>query len=109
MRTSIMLGILMLSSYLGNAQKYYAVMVSDSKTAAPLVGVSIKVLSTGTTVNTSKSGNVVVQALPDDSLHIQCKGYNDRKISLVDQSQAISILLTPIPTVASSKPKRKKH
>jgi hypothetical protein len=99
-------GILMLSSYIVNAQKYYAVMVSDSKTAAPLIGVSIKVISTGTAVNTSKSGNVVIIALPDDSIHVQFKGYKERKISLVNQSQAISIVLEALPKIVGIKPKK---
>lgn len=109
MRIIIVLGTLMLSSLIGYAQKYYAVMVSDAKTAKPLTGVSLKILSTGTTVNTSKSGNVVVHALPDDSLHIQFKGYHDRKISLLDQSQAITILLDPkaIKAPVAGKPKKR--
>lgn len=109
MKTMIVLSTLMLSSFIVQAQKYYAVMVSDGKTANPLAGVSIKILSTGTTVNTSKSGNVVILALPDDSLQIQLNGYNDRKISLVDQSQAISILMEPKAKVVSTKPKKKRQ
>ncbi|MBL7701918.1 MAG: hypothetical protein JNM14_06685 [Ferruginibacter sp.] len=92
-----------------NAQTYYAVMVQDSKTAGPVVGATIKIKSTGEILTTSQSGNVVVLASPDDSLHIQNKGYKDRAISLVNQSQAISIIMTPLPKVAASKPKKKKH
>ncbi len=82
-------------------------MVRDSKTGDPIKGASIKIKSTGTTVTTSESGNVVIFAPPDDSLHIKFKGYKDRKISLVDQSQAISIVMEAKPKVVGTKPKKK--
>jgi len=107
-RLTILIG-LMLGSFLLHAQKYYAVMVLESKAGKPISGVSIKIKSTGETVNTSESGNVVIFASPDDSLHIQFKGYKDRKISLVDQSQAISIVMEAEPKVIGTKPKKKRN
>ena len=53
--------------------------------------------------------HAVVQASPTDSLHIQSKGYKDREISLVNQSQAISIVMVSAPKIVASKPKKKKH
>ncbi len=107
-RLTILIG-LMLVSFLLHAQKYYAVMVLESKAGKPISGASIKIKSTGTTVTTSESGNAVIFAPPDDSLYIQFKGYKDRKISLVDQWQAISIVMVATPKVVGTKPKKKKH
>jgi len=109
MRKLIMLIGLVLGSFLLHAQKYYAVMVLDSKAGEPISGVSITIKSTGTTATTSESGNAVIFAPPDDSLYIQFKGYKDRKISLVDQSQAITIVMVATPKIVATKPKKKKH
>ena len=108
MRKLAMLIGLVLGSFFLHAQKNYAVMVTDSKTGNPIRGASVKIKSTGKTVATSESGNVVVFASPNDSLQIQFKGYKERQISLVDQSIAISIVMEPKPKVVISKPKRKK-
>ena len=104
----IMLGLL-LSGFILHAQTYYAVMVLESKNGSPIIGASIKIKSTGEILTTSQSGNVVVLASTTDSMHIQFKGYKDRAISLVNQSQAISILMESKPKVVASKPKKKKH
>jgi len=84
---------LVLGGYILHAQTHYAVMVLESKNGSPMVGASIKIISTGEMLTTSESGNVVILASPSDSLQIQFKGYKDRKISLVNQSQAISIVM----------------
>ena len=99
---------LVLGSFFLHAQKNYAVMVTDSKTGNPMSGASVKIVSTGKTVATSESGNVVVFASPNDSLQIQFKGYKERQISLVNQSIATSIVMEPKPKVVVSKPKRKR-
>lgn len=105
----MMAGLVFVCSML-HAQTYYAVMLLDAKTAGPVIGATIKIKSTGEILTTSQSGNVVVSASPTDSLHIQSKGYKDRAISLVNQSQSISIIMTPVPkAVPASKPKKKKH
>ncbi len=100
---------LVLGGYVLHAQTYYAVMVSESKNGSPITGASIKIISTGEIVTTSESGNVVVLASPADSLQIQFKGYKDRKISLLNQSQAISIVMEAQPKTVASKPKKKKY
>lgn len=97
---------LVLSSFLLHAQTSYAVMVTDSKTGNPIAGASVKIRSTGKTVATSSSGNVVILASPNDSLQIQFKGYKDREIKLEGQSVAISIEMEPKPKVIS-RPKKK--
>jgi hypothetical protein len=84
-------------------------MVLDSRNGNPIIGASIKIKSTGEILKTSQSGNVVVFASPNDSLQVQFKGYKDREISLVNQSQAISIVMEAQPKVVASKPKKKKH
>jgi len=101
MRKFTMLTGLMLGSFLLHAQTYYAVMVLESKAGNPISGATIKIKSTGETLATSKSGNVVIFASPDDSLHIQFKGYKDRKISLANQSQAISIVMEAQPKIVA--------
>ena len=98
----------LVNGFILHAQTHYAVMVLDSKAGEPIIGASIKIKSTGEVLTTSQSGNVVVFASPTDSLHIQCKGYKDRAISLVNQSQAISIVMEPKPKVVASKPKKRK-
>jgi hypothetical protein len=95
MNKLVILVALMMCSFLLHAQKNYAVMIADSKTGNPIKGAAIKIISTGITVNTSESGNAVILALPDDSLHIQSKGYKDRAISMVNQGIAISIMMEP--------------
>lgn len=107
MKKCTILLALMLGCFLLHAQKYYAVMVSDSKSGNPISGASIKIKSTGTILTTSQSGNVVVQASPDDSLQIQFKGYKDRQISLLNQSMGISIVMEPKPKAIILKPKKK--
>jgi hypothetical protein len=109
MRKLILLIGLVLSGYILHAQTYYAVMVLDSKAGEPVIGASIKIKSTGEILTTGESGNVVVFASPTDSLQIQCKGYKDRVISLVNQSQAISIIMVSAPKIVASKPKKKRH
>ena len=109
MRKFILMTGLVLSSFLLHAQKNYAVMVADSKTGYPIIGATIKIKSTGEILITSQSGNVVVLASPSDSLQIQFKGYKDRAISLVNQSQAISIVMELKPKIVTTKPKKKRH
>ena len=109
MRKLILIIGLVLSGYILHAQTYYAVMVLDSKAGEPIIGATIKIKSTGELLTTSQSGNAVVFASPADSLQIQCKGYKDRAISLVNQSQSISIVMVSSPKVVASKPKKKKH
>ncbi len=109
MRKLMMLGTLMLSSFLVFAQKNYAVMVSDAKTANPVAGASIKILSTGATITTSPSGNVVLFVSPDDSLLITAKGYKDRKLMMVNQFVALTVILDPVSKEkVAVKPKTKK-
>jgi iron complex outermembrane recepter protein len=102
---------LILGSFLLHAQKNYAVMVTDSKTGNPIAGASIKIMSTGKTVATSGSGNVVILVSPDDSLEISSKGYKDRKLLMAGQFIALSIILDPVPIKdkITPKPKKKKH
>lgn len=99
---------LVLSSFLLHAQKNYAVMVTDSKTGKPIIGASVKIMSIGKIVTTSKSGNIVILASPDDSLQILCKGYKDREIRLAGQPVAISIEMDPKPNKGLVTPKPKK-
>lgn len=109
MKILVMLTGLLISFVGIQAQKNYAVMVADSKNGKPIKGAAIKIKSTGATVNTGESGNMVIQALPDDSLHIQSKGYKDRAISMVNQGVAISILMEPeiIKAPVARKPKKR--
>jgi hypothetical protein len=104
---------LTLCSFLLLAQKNYAVMVTDSKTGNPIVGASIKIMSTGKIINTSESGNVVMLASADDSLEITAKGYKDRKLQMAGQFIALSIILDPVPVKdkvsLKAKKKRIKH
>ena len=109
MRKFVLITGLVLSGYIVHAQTYYAVMVLDAKDGSPITGATIKIKSTGVILVTSQSGNAVVQASPTDSLHVQSKGYIDREISLVNQSQAISIVMVSAPKIVASKPKKKKH
>lgn len=109
MKKFILMTGLVLSSFLLHAQTHYAVMVLDSKAGEPIIGASIKIKSTGEVLTTSQSGNVVVFASPTDSLQIQCKGYKDRAISLVNQSVAISIVMVATPKVVVAKPKKKRY
>jgi hypothetical protein len=108
MRSLMMVIGLVLSSSLLHAQKNYAVMVTDSKTGNPIKGASVIIKSTGKSVPTSEFGNVVILALPEDSLQVKFKGYKDRQIGLAEQAIAISIEMEvkPKPPVAS-KPKKK--
>jgi hypothetical protein len=100
----------MVMCFLGlQAQKNYAVMVSDAKTGKAIAGAAIHIKSTGTTVTTSESGNVVISAPPDDSVMISFRGYHDRKISLTGQSVAISIVMEPKPKPVVVKPKKKRN
>lgn len=102
---------LMLSSFLLHAQKNYAVMVTDSKTGNPIAGASLKILSTGKTITTSESGNVVILISPEDSLIITAKGYKDRKLQMAGQFIALSIILDPVLNKDQiiPKPKKKKR
>jgi hypothetical protein len=111
MRRLAMLIGLILGSFLLHAQKNYAVMVTDSKTGKAIVGVSLKIISTGKTITTSQSGNAVIFVTPEDSLQITAKGYKDRKLLMAGQFIALSIILDPAPVKdkIASKPKKKKH
>lgn len=109
MKKLAILIFLVLGTYILHAQTHYAVMVLESKNGSPVIGASIKIISTGEVLSTSESGNVVILASPSDSLQIQFKGYKDRKISLVNQSQAISIVMEAQPKIVASKPKQKRH
>ena len=100
---------LVLGGYILQAQTYYAVMVLESKNGSPMIGASIKIISTGEMLTTGESGNAVILASPSDSLQIQFKGYKDRRISLVNQSQAISIVMEAQPKIVASKPKKRNH
>lgn len=102
---------LILGSFLLHAQKNYAVMITDSKTGNPIVGASIKIMSTGKTVATSQSGNAVILVTPEDSLQITAKGYKARKLLMARQFIALSIILDPVlkKDKITLKPKKKKH
>ena len=108
MRTLTILIGFVLSSLLLHAQKNYAVMVTDSKTGNPIAGASVIIKSTGKTVVTSGSGNVVILASPNDSLQVKFKGYKDREIGLEGQAVAISIEMQAKPKAVISKRKKKK-
>lgn len=108
MKKFILLTGLVLGSFLLHAQKNYAVMVTDSKNGNPIAGASVIIRSTGKTVVTSGSGNVVILASPADSLQIQFKGYKDREIKLENQSAAISIEMVSIPKKVPVAPRAKK-
>ena len=101
---------LVLGSLLLHAQKNYAVGVMDSRNGKPIVGASIKILSTGKISTTSESGNVVMLISPEDSLLITAKGYKDRKLQMAGQFIALSIILDPEPVKdkIAVKPKKKK-
>ena len=107
-RLAILIGSI-LGSFLLHAQKNYAVMVTDSKTGNPIVGASIKIMSTGKTIVTSENGNVVMFVSPDDSLQITAKGYKDRKLQMAGQFIALSIILDPVPIKDKITPKAKKR
>lgn len=110
MRRLMLLTGLMMCSVLLHAQKNYAVGIVDSRNGNPIVGASIKILSTGQTSTTSESGNVVMLISPEDSLMITAKGYKDRKLLMKGQFIALSIILDPAPVKdkAALKPKKKK-
>ena len=86
---------LVLSGFLSQAQKNYAVMVIDAKTGNPITTASIKIKSTGMVVPISLSGNALIVATAADTLQIHSKGYGDREIILAGQSSAISIVMQP--------------
>jgi hypothetical protein len=100
-----------LSSFLLHAQKNYAVMVTDSKTGNTIAGAAIKIMSTGKIINTSQSGNVVLQVSPDDSLLVTATGYKDRRLNMAGQFTALSIILDPLSNKEKifSKTKKRKH
>ena len=110
-RQLILLTGLLLGSVLLHAQKNYAVMVTDSKTGNPIVGASIKIMSTGKIMATSESGNVVMLISSEDSLLITAKGYKDRKLQMAGQFIALSIILDPVSDKdkITPKPKKKRH
>jgi hypothetical protein len=110
MRRFTMLIGLVLGSFMLHAQKNYAVGVMDSRNGKPIVGASIKIMSTGKISTTSESGNVVMLISPDDSLMITAKGYKDRKLLMTGQFVALSIILDPMPIKdkIATKPKKKK-
>ena len=108
MRKFLLLTGFLVSGFILHAQTHYAVMVLDSKAGDPIIGASIKIKSTGEILTTSQSGNIVILASPTDSLQIQCKGYKERVISLVNQSPSISIVMVSAPKVVASKPKKKR-
>ena len=101
---------LILGSFQLHAQKNYALGVVDSRNGNPIVGASIKILSTGSISKTSESGNVVMFISPDDSLMITAKGYKERKLNMAGQFIALSIILDPEPVkdMIAPKPKKKK-
>jgi hypothetical protein len=109
-RKSTLVIFLLLSSVLLHAQKNYAVMVRDSKNGNPIVGASIKILSTGMISTTSESGNVVMLISPQDSLLITAKGYKNRRMQMANQFIALSIILDAVPDKdkATIKAKKKK-
>jgi hypothetical protein len=109
MKKFIVMAVLVLGCGKLYAQTYYAVMVMDSRNGNPITGASIKIKPSGKVIITSESGNAVVFASSEDSLQVQSKGYKDRAISMQNQPLAISILMTPVPKVVASKPKKKKH
>jgi hypothetical protein len=106
MRKFILLIGMLLSSFLLHAQKNYAVMVTDLKTGNPIAGASVKIRSTGKTIATSGSGNVIILASPDDTLQIHFKGYNEREIQLAGQSVAIRVEMYPKPKVTPGRRKK---
>jgi hypothetical protein len=108
MRRLAMLIGLILSSFLLHAQKNYAVGVVDSRNGKPIVGASIKIMSTGKISTTSESGNVVMLISPEDSLMITAKGYKDRKLQMAGQFIALSIILDPAPINDKITPKANK-
>lgn len=110
MRKIMLLIVLLLGNYLLHAQKNYAVGVVDSRDGKPIVGASIKIMSTGQVITTSESGNVVLFVSPEDSLLITAKGYKDRKLQMTGQFIALSIILDPVPSQGKTalKPKKKK-
>lgn len=88
------------------AQNYYAVKVTDTKTEKAILGVSIKIKSTGSAVITNESGTQVIQAAPTDSIFLTAKGYISREISLANQSSAILVYMVPEKSI---KPKTNKQ
>lgn len=108
LRQLIVLTGLLLSGTSLQAQKNYAVMVTDSKTGKAIAGASVKILSTGETTATSESGNMVMLISPEDSLLITAKGYKNRKLQMAGQFIALSIILDPVPVTDTIAPKLKK-
>ena len=112
MKKWILFAIMLLGSFLLQAQKNYAVGVTDSKTGNAIAGAFIKIMSTGKVSTISLSGNVVMLISENDSLLITAKGYKDRKLQMAGQFIALSIILDPLPyskNKIANKPKRKKH
>jgi hypothetical protein len=97
-----------LSGFMLHAQKNYAVMITDSKTGNAIAGATIKIMSTGKTIVTSESGNVVMFVSADDSLQITAKGYKDRKLQMAGQFVALSIILDPVSEKDKIAPKARK-
>lgn len=109
MKKLVILPALLLGCLLANAQRNYAVGILDSKTAKPVAGASIRILSSGKVSTTSESGNVVMFISPDDSLLVTARGYKARKMPMANQSISISIILDPLsPEIVPSKSKKKK-
>lgn len=97
MKIFFLLILLSLGAPALNAQKHYAIMVNDSKSPKPVVGASIKILSTGEVARTSESGNVVMLISPTDSLLVTAKGFKDRKVMMAGQFVALTIILDSLP------------
>ncbi|MBC6491042.1 TonB-dependent receptor domain-containing protein [Flavihumibacter stibioxidans] len=68
--------------------------ITDSKTGAPLSGVSVKVKSTRTGTSTDESGNFSITAAPTDVLEFTMIGYSPFSVTVGNQS-SLSISLEP--------------
>jgi iron complex outermembrane receptor protein len=92
MRKLTLLLSLMLGTLLTQAQKNYAVKVTDSKTGNPITDASVRVKSTGKGAATNASGTASVQASPGDVMEVSSIGYTTQQITLSEQTSVTVVL-----------------
>ncbi len=92
MRKLTLLLSLVLSGLLLQAQKNYAVKVTDSKTGNPIADASVKIKSTNKGAATNAVGTIVVKASPGDVLEVSSIGYTSQDVTLSEQT-SVSVVL----------------
>lgn len=95
MRTRLLILVLLCCSVsVSFAQTIVKGKITDSKTGAPLQGVSVRVKATRAGTSTNDAGEFSIKAQPNDVLEISMVGYGVQTISVGSQAE-ISISLEP--------------